>query len=39
MYQTGAAQAVALIVVMLITITVYLWYLNRGRHDREVSIL
>ena len=38
-WPAGAAQAVALIVVMLITITVYLWYLNRGRHDRDVSIL
>jgi spermidine/putrescine transport system permease protein len=38
-WPAGAAQAVALIVVMLITITVYLWYLNRGRRDRDVSIL
>jgi spermidine/putrescine transport system permease protein len=38
-WPAGAAQAVALIVVMLITITIYLWYLNRGRRDRDVSIL
>jgi spermidine/putrescine transport system permease protein len=38
-WPAGAAQAVTLIVVMLITITVYLWYLSRGRRDREVSVL
>jgi spermidine/putrescine transport system permease protein len=38
-WPSGAAQAVALIVVMIITITVYLWYLNRGRRDRDVSVI
>ena len=38
-WPAGAAQAVALIVVMLIAITGYLWYLNRGRRGRDVSVL
>jgi spermidine/putrescine transport system permease protein len=38
-WPSGAAQAVALIIVMLIAITAYLWYLNRGRRDRDVSVL
>jgi len=38
-WPSGSAQAVALIVVMLISVTGYLWYLNRGRRDRDVSIL
>ena len=35
----GAAKAVVLIAIMLVTITVYIWFLNRGRQDREVSVL
>jgi len=35
----GAARAVGLILIMLITITGYLWFVNRGRRSREVSLL
>ena len=35
----GAARAVGLIFVMFVTITAYLWFLNRGRKTREVSVL
>jgi spermidine/putrescine transport system permease protein len=35
----GAAKAVVLIAIMLVTITVYIWFLNRGRQEREISVL
>ena len=35
----GAAKAVTLIILMLVTITVYLWFTNRGRQGRDVSVL
>jgi spermidine/putrescine transport system permease protein len=35
----GAAKAVVLILVMLIAISVYLWFTNRGRRTREVSVV
>jgi spermidine/putrescine transport system permease protein len=35
----GSAMAVLLILVMLITVTVYVWFVNRGRTVREVSVL
>ena len=35
----GAAKAVILILVMLIAISVYLWFVNRGRRTREVSVV
>jgi spermidine/putrescine transport system permease protein len=35
----GAARAVVLILIMLITIIVYLRFANRGRQDREVSVV
>ncbi|HEU0236270.1 MAG TPA: ABC transporter permease [Candidatus Limnocylindrales bacterium] len=38
-WPAGAAKAVGLIAVMLITITAYLWFLNRGRQARDVSVL
>ncbi len=38
-WPAGAAKAVGLIAVMLITITFYLWFLNRGRRTRDVSVL
>ena len=38
-WPAGAAKAVGLIVLMLITITLYLWFVNRGRRTREVSVL
>jgi spermidine/putrescine transport system permease protein len=34
----GAARAVVLILVMLVSITFYLWFANRGRKTREVSV-
>jgi spermidine/putrescine transport system permease protein len=38
-WPSGSAQAVTLILVMLVAVTGYLWYLNRGRRDRDVSVL
>jgi spermidine/putrescine transport system permease protein len=35
----GAAKAVVLIIVMMIAISVYLWFVNRGRRTREVSVV
>jgi spermidine/putrescine transport system permease protein len=35
----GAAQAVGLIVVMLVTVTFYVWFTNRGSRVREQSVL
>lgn len=35
----GSAMAVLLIVVMLLTVTVYVWFVNRGRTVRQVSVL
>lgn len=35
----GSAMAVLLIGVMLITITIYIWFVNRGRLGRDVSLL
>jgi spermidine/putrescine transport system permease protein len=35
----GSAMAVLLILVMLITVTLYVWFVNRGRTVREVSVL
>jgi len=35
----GAARAVVLIVIMLVSVVVYLWFVNRGRKTREVSVL
>jgi spermidine/putrescine transport system permease protein len=35
----GSAKAVGLIALMLATITFYLWFLNRGRRTRDVSVL
>ncbi|MEW6224551.1 MAG: ABC transporter permease [Chloroflexota bacterium] len=35
----GSAMAVGLILVMLVTITLYVWFVNRGRHGRDVSVL
>ena len=33
------ALAVGLIAVMLVTVTFYLWFVNRGRRTRETSVL
>ena len=38
-WPAGSAQAVGLILVMLISVTFYVWFTNRGRHVREVSVL
>jgi spermidine/putrescine transport system permease protein len=35
----GSAKAVVLIAIMLVTVSVYVWFINRGRHQREVSVL
>jgi spermidine/putrescine transport system permease protein len=35
----GSAKAVILIGIMLATISVYVWFVNRGRQAREVSVL
>jgi spermidine/putrescine transport system permease protein len=38
-WPAGSARAVGLIAVMLITVTSYLWFVNRGRRTRETSVL
>jgi spermidine/putrescine transport system permease protein len=38
-WPAGSAYAAGLILVMLATITVYLWFTNRGRRVRDVSVL
>jgi spermidine/putrescine transport system permease protein len=37
-WPAGSAKAVVLIAVMMVSITVYLWFMNRGRKVREVSV-
>ncbi len=38
-WPNGSARAVGLILIMFVTITAYLWFVNRGRRTREVSVL
>jgi spermidine/putrescine transport system permease protein len=38
-WPAGAAQAVGLILVMMISVTFYVWFTNRGRRTRDVSVL
>jgi spermidine/putrescine transport system permease protein len=38
-WPAGSAKAVVLIVIMLITVSFYLWLTNRGRRTRDVSVL
>jgi spermidine/putrescine transport system permease protein len=38
-WPAGSAKAVTLILVMLVTVSFYLWITNRGRRGREVSLL
>lgn len=38
-WPNGAARAVFLILIMFVTIAAYLWFVNRGRRSRDVSIL
>ncbi|MCJ7712203.1 MAG: ABC transporter permease [Chloroflexi bacterium] len=35
----GSAMAVTLILMMLVTVASYVWFMNRGRQGREVSVL
>lgn len=37
-WPAGSAKAVVLIAVMMVSITVYMWFMNRGRKVREVSV-
>ncbi len=38
-WPSGSAQAVLLIAIMLVTVTFYVWFINRGRRQRDVSML
>jgi spermidine/putrescine transport system permease protein len=38
-WPSGAAQACALILVMFVTVTFYVWLTNRGRETRDMSVL
>jgi spermidine/putrescine transport system permease protein len=38
-WPNGAARAMLLILIMLVTISGYLWFVNRSRQVREVSVL
>jgi spermidine/putrescine transport system permease protein len=38
-WPAGSAYAVTLIMVMVVTVTFYLWFTNRGRQTRDVSVL
>ena len=38
-WPSGSARAVFLIIIMIVTIAGYLWFVNRGRQTREVSVL
>jgi spermidine/putrescine transport system permease protein len=38
-WPSGSARAVGLILIMFVTISAYLWFVNRGRKTREVSVL
>jgi spermidine/putrescine transport system permease protein len=38
-WPSGSARAVFLILIMIVTIAAYLWFVNRGRQTREVSVL
>ena len=38
-WPSGSARAVLLIIVMIVTIAGYLWFVNRGRETRDVSVL
>jgi spermidine/putrescine transport system permease protein len=38
-WPAGSALGVGLILIMLVTVTAYLWFVNRGRKTREVSVL
>ena len=38
-WPSGSARAVFLIIIMIVTLAGYVWFLNRGRKTREVSVL
>ena len=38
-WPTGSAQAVVLVGIMLVSVTFYVWFINRGRRSRDVSML
>ena len=38
-WPAGSAQAVGLILVMMVSVTFYVWFTNRGRQARDVSVL
>jgi spermidine/putrescine transport system permease protein len=38
-WPSGSARAVFLIIIMIVTIAGYVWFVNRGRKTREVSVL
>jgi spermidine/putrescine transport system permease protein len=38
-WPSGSARAVSLIIIMIVTIAGYVWFVNRGRRTREVSVL
>ena len=38
-WPSGSARAVFLIIIMIVTLAGYVWFVNRGRKTREVSIL
>ncbi len=38
-WPSGSARAVGLILIMFVAISGYLWFVNRGRRTREVSVL
>ncbi len=38
-WPAGSAYASVLILIMFVTITIYLWFTNRGRQTRDVSVL
>jgi spermidine/putrescine transport system permease protein len=38
-WPSGAAMGVGLILIMLVVVTVYIWFTNRGRTVRDVSVV
>ena len=38
-WPAGSALSVGLIIIMLVVITVYVWFSNRGRKSRDVSVI
>ena len=38
-WPVGSAQAVVLVAIMLVSVTFYVWFINRGRRGRDVSML